>query len=286
MKPADLKNPALMTAKAMLLQPFGLHQGDLSRALGTIASHRMDDADLYFQYSHAESWALEEGIVKIGNFSIDQGVGVRAVQGEKTAFAYSDDISRASLQEAARTVRAIGAAGQSRRTGIRDTRLLRARKLYAAEDPVQSLDSQAKIELLDKVETLARARDPRVSQVMASLASVHEVVLIARMDGGMAADVRPLVRLSVTVVAEHKGRRELGSFGGGGRFGLAYFDDALIADYVDRAVSAALVNLESRPTPAGEMSVVLRSGCRVVARSCHRPARSRRAPPRACPCGR
>ena len=250
----------LGVATELLLTPFGLTESDLSRTLALIAEHRVDDADLYFQYTRAEGWSLEEGIVKTGSFSIDQGVGVRAVAGEKTAFAYSDDISLASLTDAAHTVRAINGASQSKRIKVGKRQLARSRRLYPGLDPIGTLDSTAKVALLEKVEKLARAKDPRVVQVMAGLASEHDVVLVARLDGTLAADVRPLVRLSVTVIAEQNGRREIGSFGGGGRFGLAYFDDALIQRYVDEAVAAALTNLDSRPAPAGEMTVVLGPG--------------------------
>ena len=250
----------LATAKSLLLTPFGLDESHLIRALGDIKAHQVDEADLYFQYTRSEGWSLEEGIVKTGSFSIDQGVGVRAVSGEKTAFAYSDDISEASLLDAARTVRTISAAAQNKRTKAATQKIAGGRKLYAGLDPIATLDSTAKVELLGKVEKLARAKDPRIIQVMAGLAAEYDVVLVARADGTLAADVRPLVRLSVTVIAEHKGRREVGSGGGGGRFGLAYFTDAQIEEYVNHAVHAALTNLDSRPAPAGEMTVVLGAG--------------------------
>ena len=251
----------LAIAQSLMLEPFGLSEATLAKALATIREHRVDDADLYFQTTRHEGWSLEEGIVKSGSFSIDQGVGVRAVVGEKTAFAYSDDLSEASLMDAARTVRTIAAAGQQRRVKVPGkTRTAASRLLYAPTDPIGTLDSAAKVALLERVEKMARAKDPRIVQVMASVAAEHDVVLIARADGTRAADVRPLVRVSVTVIAEQDGRREVGSGGGGGRFGLAYFHDAMLQDYVDRAVSAALINLESRPAPAGEMTVVLGPG--------------------------
>ena len=250
----------LAVAKSLLLTPFGLDEADLASALREIRVHKMDEADLYFQYTHSEGWSLEEGIVKTGSFSIDQGMGVRAVCGEKTAFAYSDDISQASLRDAALTVRAISSAAQTGRTKVGGRRIAASRSLYGGLDPIATLDSTAKVKLLEKVEQQARAKDPRVAQVMAGLASEYDVVLVARADGTIAADVRPLVRLSLTVIAEQKGRREMGSAGGGGRFGLAYFDDAVITQYVDEAVKAALTNLEARPAPAGEMTVVLGPG--------------------------
>ncbi|MFM1818313.1 MAG: hypothetical protein RL364_1173, partial [Pseudomonadota bacterium] len=250
----------LATAKSLLLDPFGLDEGHLSRALNAIKAHQVDDADLYFQYTRSEGWSLEEGIVKTGSFSIDQGVGVRAVAGEKTAFAYSDDISEASLMDAAATVRAIAAASQSKRSKVPSRKVSASRSLYPSLDPMSTMDSTTKVKLLEKVEKLARAKDPRVVQVMAGLATEYDVVLVARADGTLAADVRPLIRLSVSVIAEQNGRREAGSSGGGGRFGLAYFDDALVETYVDEAVHAALTNLDARPAPAGEMTVVLGPG--------------------------
>ena len=250
----------LAEAERVLLQPFGLTTTHLQRALGEIMSHGADDADLYFQTTRSEGWSLEEGIVKTGSFSIDQGVGVRAVSGEKTAFAYSDDLSWESLIDAARTVRAISGQGQSRRVRARAAKVAGSRSLYPGIDPIGTLDSTAKVALLEKVERLAKARDPRIVQVMAGLAAEHDVVLVARADGTLAADVRPLIRLSVTVIAEQQGRREIGSSGGGGRFGLAYFDDDLVQSYVDEAVTAALTNLAARPAPAGELSVVLGPG--------------------------
>jgi TldD protein len=264
----------LAIARALLLEPFDLDEAKLANALGVIATHRIDDADLYFQYTRSEGWSLEEGIVKSGSFGIDQGVGVRAVAGEKTAFAYSDDISEAALLDAARTVRTIAAAGQSRSVKLGGTRgakgkarpatMAGSRVLYAPMDPIATLDSTQKVALLEKVEKLARAKDPRIVQVMAGLAGEYDVILVARADGTIAADVRPLVRLSVTVIAEQtiEGvvRRESGNGGGGGRFGFGYFQDDVIASYVDSAVAAALTNLESRPAKAGMMNVVLGPG--------------------------
>ncbi len=254
----------LALAQSLLLTPFGLDEAALARALGEITSRGVDDADLYFQFTRSEGWSLEEGIVKTGSFSIDQGVGVRAVSGEKTAFAYSDDISEASLLDAARTVRSISGAGKDARVKTPSRKIATSRALYQGLDPIATLDSSAKVKLLEKVEKLAKAKDPRIVQVMAGLASEYDVVMVARADGTLAADVRPLVRLSVTVIAEQqiagKSRREVGSSGGGGRFGLAYFDEAQIGQYVDEAVQAALTNLEARPAPAGQMTVVLGSG--------------------------
>ncbi len=261
---ADATAERLAIAEKLLLAPFGLTEAHLRRALGEITSYGVDDADLYFQYTRSEGWSLEEGIVKTGSFSIDQGVGVRAVSGEKTAFAYSDDISEASLLDAARTVRTISAATKAGRVKTNSRKVAGSRSLYSDIDPIASLDSTAKVKLLERVEKLAKAKDPRVVQVMAGLASEYDVVMVARADGTLAADVRPLVRLSLTVIAEQKiagvSRREVGSAGGGGRFGLAYFGEDQINEYVDAAVKAALTNLEARPAPAGQMTVVLGSG--------------------------
>jgi TldD protein len=249
----------LETAEKTLLAPFDLETAKLERVFGTLAGRKVDYADLYFQYSRFEGWSLEEGIVKSGSFNIEQGVGVRAVSGEKTAFAYSDEISFDALQDAAKATRAIAAAGQARRikTSAGKSKVV---PLYREVDPIASLDSKQKVALLEKLEKKCRALDPRVTQVMASLGGEYEVVLIARADGVVAADVRPLVRLSVQVIAEQNGRRESGSGGGGGRTDYSHFTDAALDSYAKQAVSQALVNLESRPAPAGTMTVVLGPG--------------------------
>ncbi|MCS7101928.1 MAG: metalloprotease TldD [Burkholderiaceae bacterium] len=264
MKPNDPALERLATARALLLEPYGLDENRLATALAEVFVHRADFADLYFQYTRSESFSLEEGIVKSGSFSIEQGFGVRAVVGEKTAFSYSDDISPDTLREAARTVRSIARAGGG---AARTERALAARPaspLYAATDPVASLDAAAKVRLLERVEALCRARDPRVRQVMASLTAEYDVVLVARADrrgdGVLAADVRPLVRLSVTVIAEEGGRREQGFSGGGARRGLEFFSDERLQEYARTAVDMALTNLSARPAPAGVMTVVLGPG--------------------------
>ncbi len=248
----------LETAKTTLLAPFDLEAQKLERVFGTLAARRVDYADLYFQYSRYEGWSLEEGIVKSGSFNIEQGVGVRAISGEKTAFAYSDEISFAALQDAAKATRAIAAAGQAKRTkvAVRRTPV----PLYRDVDPIESLPADAKVALLEKLERKCRALDPRITQVMASLGGEYEVVLIARADGAISADVRPLVRLSVQVIAEANGRRESGSSGGGGRSDYSHFTDGALERYARQAVSQALTNLEARPAPAGTMTVVLGPG--------------------------
>ena len=259
----NLSDPAinrLAIAKATLLDPFGLDESDLTRTLAQVFEHKVDYADVYFQFTRSEGWSLEEGIVKSGSFSIDQGVGVRAVVGDKTAFSYSDAISKQALSSAAAATRTIARAGSGRVKVATSLAQNTGRVLYGVSDPIVQMSSSAKVELLNKVEKLARARDPRIKQVMAGLAAEYDVVLVARSDGVIAADVRPLIRMSVSVIAEQDGRREQGSGGGGGRFDLGYFDDAMIARYVDDAVHAALVNLEARPAPAGMMTVVLGPG--------------------------
>ncbi|QZA79951.1 metalloprotease TldD [Deefgea piscis] len=245
-------------AEQQLLTPFNLDEAALSQVFSDIMTHQIDYADLYFQYSRSEAWSLDEGIVKSGSFSIDQGVGVRAIQGEKTAFAYSDDISLPSLTQAAYATRAIGRQGGE---GIaRNVTKHNARQLYTPTDPISSLNEAAKVAMLEKLEQLARSLDPRVVQVMASLAGEYELVYIARHDGHRAADVRPMVRLSINVIVEANGKREQGSAGGGGRFDYGYFTDMVLLDYAKKAVDQAVLNLDARPAPAGEMTVVLGNG--------------------------
>ncbi len=246
------------TANEVLLAPYSLDANRLQTVFGQIFAHRVDYADLYFQYTRSESWSLEEGIVKSGSFNIDQGVGVRAVSGEKTAFAYSDDISLPALEAAAQATRAIARQGQSGRTQV--MKRATGHNLYVPHDPIASLQDPMKVALLERIERQARALDTRVTQVMAWLAGEYEVVLVTRSDGVLAADVRPLVRLSLQVIVEANGRREQGSAGGGGRFDYAYFTDDVLADYAKKAVDQALVNLEARPAPAGTMTVVLGPG--------------------------
>jgi TldD protein len=250
--------PHFTTAEHHLLTPYELTTGRLSSVFGELFGHRIDSADLYFQFARSEAWSLEEGIVKSGSFNIEQGVGVRAVSGDKTAFAYSDDISMPALLDAARATRAIAAAGGSGTTSRLKRRKTSA--LYADADPIASLPAAAKVHLLERLESLARAADPRVTQVMAHIAGSWETVLVARSDGLLAADVRPLARVSVTVIMEDQGRREQGSAGGGGRFDYGYFTDEVLQDYAAKAVHQASVNLAATPAPAGEMTVVLGSG--------------------------
>jgi TldD protein len=250
----------LSLARDVLLTPFGLDESRLIKVLGTMFTHKVDYADLYFQFTKSEGWSLEEGIVKTGSFSIDQGVGVRAISGDRTAFSYSDEISEAALLEAAAATRTIGRQGAGRVKVAAGVTASGGRSLYLPHDPLNSLDATEKVKLLERIERIARAKDPRVVQVMAGLAGEYDVVLVVRSDGVLAADIRPLVRLSVTVIAEQNGRREMGSSGGGGRYSYAYFTDELLETYASDAVASALVNLEARPAPAGPMTVVLGPG--------------------------
>lgn len=254
----DASLNALSVADRILLTPGGVDTSEIDRVLGTLMGHRLDYADLYFQYGRSEGWSLEEGIVKAGSFDIEQGVGVRAVSGEKTAFAYSDEISPAALDAAARATRAIAGAGESR--GVQVAPGLRVPPLYRGDDPLASLGDTEKVRLLERLEAFAREEDSRVTQVMAHLAGSWEVVMVARSDGLLAADVRPLVRVSLSVILEDKGRREQGGSGGGGRFDYAWFNDERLREYARAAVHQARTNLDAVAAPAGTMTVVLGSG--------------------------
>ena len=242
-----------------LLHANQLSAENLAQSLALIGAHHVDYADIYCQRTAFESWHLDEGMVKSGSYQINQGVGVRAVSGEKTAFAYADSLSADAIRRAAQAVRVIGEAGNTAPVRV-PAQVSGCPNAYGALNPIATLDSPQKVALLQKVETLARAADPRIVQVMAGLTCEHDMVYIARLDGKHAADIRPLVRLSLTVIAKQGERREQGSAGGGGRFDLTYFDDTKIQEYVNHAVKQALTNLESRPAPAGAMTVVLGSG--------------------------
>lgn len=246
-------------ARQRLLLPAGLDLDHLHTALGQLLGPGIDFGDLYFQHARRESWSVEDGIVKDGAHSIEQGVGVRAIAGEKTGFAYSDDIVSAALLEAARSARAIARSGNSTRAHA-----LQARgraDLYPAIDPVDGMDNTTKVELLRRLDRYLRAADARVQQVMVSLSGGVDTVLVARSDGVLGADVRPLVRLNVQVIVEQQGRRESGYAGGGGRYGYAeLFADGRPEALADEALRQALVNLEAIPAPAGVMPVVLGAG--------------------------
>ena len=239
--------------------PAGIQDGDIEKIMNRLLSSPVDAADIYFQSSHTESWVMEGGIIKEGSHNIEQGAGVRAVAGEKTGFAYSDRIELPVLLEAANNVKAIVRQGQDAQVGL--VKAAKWPQYYSVANPLKSLADQQKIDLLRKVESETRKLDSRIEEVIVSLMGAHESILVANQDGSLAADVRPLVRMNVTVIVEENGRREQGSMGGGGRSDYNYFinqDQAL--EYGKEAVRQALVNLEAEAAPAGNMTVVLGPG--------------------------
>ncbi|HUX72989.1 MAG TPA: metalloprotease TldD [Steroidobacteraceae bacterium] len=250
---------SLQIAERTILAPSGLDHGRLSAVLDGLMSRRIDFADLYFQSSREESWSLEDGIVKEGSHSIEQGVGVRAISGEKTGFAYTDELLLPALEEASHAARAIARGGG--RNAVKAWERPASRRLYLPADPLGAIADEEKVACLMRIDAETRRIDPRVKQVMASLAAVHEIILIASSDGMLAADVRPLVRVNVSVIVEQDGRREQGYSGGGGRYGL---DELLLGDgplvHGREAVRQALVNLQAIAAPAGSMAVVLGPG--------------------------
>ena len=250
---------ALLIAERQLLTPGGLDRQELERVLGRLMGPAVDAGDLYFQSLTHESWFLEDGLVRNGVHSVEQGVGIRAISGDKTGFAYADEIVLPSLLQATSAARAIASHGSQGQ--VQAWKRQQPPALYGDGDPLATLDAAAKVDLLRQIDTYARSRDSRVSQVIVSLAATYETILVAATDGTLAADVRPLVRLNVNVIAEQNGRREQGSDGGGGRFG---YDELLAGDtwrhIADEAVRQALVNLESVAAPAGTMTVVLGPG--------------------------
>ena len=251
----------LATARATLLTPYGLTDVLIERVFGEIMQHDADYADLYFQYARSEGWSLEESRVKSGSFNIDQGVGVRVVSGEKTAFAYSDDIGIDSLTAAAHATRSIAKAAQNGNAGrVASVRESAGHSLYQPNDPVSGYSDAEKVRILERLEKFARAIDPRVKEVMARLSGEYEVVMVARHDGVLAADVRPLVHIGLTVIAEQNGRREQGHTGGGGRYDYSYFTDDVLRSMAQMGVREALINLDAKPAPAGPMTVVLGAG--------------------------
>ncbi len=254
-----MTNDALAIAEQTLLAPTGLTDQDLQRfmhALGDVGGN--DFSDLYFQYSKHESWALDEGKVKNGSFNIDLGVGLRTISGEKTAFAYSENLDAKAILAATDVVKAIGRRGQN--SGDMQWQKPVSSRLYTDLDPISAMPDKEKIAILELADRAARTHDTRVQEVMASLSSVYEVVLVVTSDGQKIPDVRPLIRLNVSVIVEENGKRERGSMGGGGRLALNYFDDELITSYAHEAVRQALVSLQAIDSPAGTMEVVLGSG--------------------------
>ncbi|BDH44407.1 metalloprotease TldD [Salmonella enterica subsp. enterica serovar Choleraesuis] len=254
---------SLNSVSDQLLTANGLSHQDLFSILGQLSERRLDYGDLYFQSSYHESWVLEDRIIKDGSYNIDQGVGVRAINGEKTGFAYADQISLLALTQSAEAARSIV---REQGTGKAHTLSHREHQpLYSAIDPLQSMSREEKLDILKRVDAVARAADSRVQEVNASLTGVYELILVAATDGTLAADVRPLVRLSVSVQVEEDGKRERGSSGGGGRFGYEWFlesvDGEVRADaWAKEAVRMALVNLSAIAAPAGLLPVVLGAG--------------------------
>ncbi|MDX1498353.1 MAG: metalloprotease TldD [Woeseiaceae bacterium] len=244
---------------ARTLDPAGLDERHLSRTLGSIMQGGIDFADLYFQLSRVESWTVEDGIIREGSFSLEQGVGVRAVSGEKTGFAYSDELMLPALEQAATAARAIARRGDGK--SVAAWSRSQPAPLYPPDDPTTSISDTDKTRLLAEIESATRAMDKRIEQVIVSLSSCHDLVLVAASDGTLAADVRPLVRLNVTVILEENGRREQGYAGGGARADLNYF---LAGDrprgYAREAVRPANVQLDAVPPPAGTKPVVLGPG--------------------------
>jgi TldD protein len=250
---------SLDIARQRLLAPAGLDEHDLDTVFGRLLGHAVDSGDLYFQSTRFESWVLEDGIVREGTHSIEQGAGVRAVSGDKTGFAYSDEIVLPALLQASSAARAIARRGES--GGLQAWHAGEANALYPGLDPLERMTADDKVALLRHLDAEARRQDPRVKEVIVSLAGVHEVMLVAVSDGTLAGDVRPLVRCNVTVIAEQDGRREQGSAGGGGRTDYAFFvEDDRARGYAREAVRQALLNLEAVDAPAGTMPVVLAPG--------------------------
>ncbi|MDE0309950.1 MAG: metalloprotease TldD [Acidiferrobacterales bacterium] len=248
-------------ARATLLNPVEMGDRELDTLLGKMTGRDIDHADLYFQFTRQESWVLEEGIVKSGSYNVDKGVGLRAVSGDKSGFAFSDDLRFPTLAQAAESARGISQGLGSGRIAAAARRSVNAPILYEPHDPLASISDADKVSLLERVEQEARKADPRVSQVIANLAGSHEIVMVVRADGEVCADVRPLVRLTVNVVAQSNGRREQGSFSGGSRGTYdSLTNDDVALGYAREAVRQALVNLESINAPAGTMDVVLGPG--------------------------
>ena len=254
-----MSNTHLDIARQRLLTPAGMDEGDLDKVFGQLLGHAVDSGDLYFQSTRFESWVLEDGIVKEGTHSIEQGAGVRAISGDKTGFAYSDEIMMPALLQASTAARAIARHGNEGK--LQAWRTAGENLLYPAIDPLDRMTADDKVALLNRIDAEARQQDPRVKEVIVSLAGVHEVMMVAASDGTLAADVRPLVRCNVTVIVEQDGRREQASSGGGGRTDYSFFiDENRASGYASEAVRQALVNLEAVDAPAGSLPVVLGPG--------------------------
>lgn len=242
-----------------LLDPAGLTDQQLQQVIHTLAGRQIDFADLYFQSTYSESWVLEDGIIKGGSFDIDRGVGVRAMSGEKTGFAYADDIIMPALEQAANAARSIASRGGEQ--SVKVWQSLPGHQLYQPLNPLHSLSETEKVSLLQRVDRYIRQKDPRVIQVSVSLAGEYETILVIDSEGHLGADVRPLVRMNISLILEQNGRRESGYAGGGGRFDYGHFLAGDLAfQYADEALRQAQVNLEAIDAPAGPMVVVLGPG--------------------------
>ncbi len=253
-----MQNP-LELAKSSILDPSGLDESHLSQAFSTLLNSSADSGDIYFQLRKHEAWSLEDGIVKDASYNINQGVGIRAIKDDKSGFAYSDEIVLPSLLESCKAARSIASGNQTGQ--VQAWQSTSGHQLYLPDNPLDSMTETDKVSLLQSLDSLARKQDHRIKQVMASVAGTHEVILVANSDGSMAADIRPLVRLNVSVIVEDKGRLEQGSAGGGGRVAYDYFlQEGRAESYVHEAVRMALLNLEAVDAPAGEMNVVLGPG--------------------------
>ena len=250
----------LKLAYSNLLSPAGLNENQLQRVLHQLLGKGVDSGDLYFQSVRHESWALEDGIVKEGSYHHHQGVGIRAISGEKTGFAYSDDIQLSLLEQAANAAKSIAFHGQNKKINIAPL-TLKPQKLYISDNPLTSFTEDEKINLLKKIDHHARAADPRITHVIASLSGSHEIILILNAQGNFFADIRPLIRLDVRVIAEKNQIRETGYAGGGGRYKYSYFlEENRWEQYTNEAVHQALLNLDAIPAPAGTLPVVLGPG--------------------------
>ena len=253
-----MQNP-LELAKSYILEPSGLDESHLLQAFSALLNTSADSGDIYFQMRKHEAWSLEDGIVKDASYNISQGVGIRAIKGEKSGFAYSDEIVLPALLESCKAARAIARGNQDGQ--VQAWNASTGNQLYMPDNPLDTITETDKVNLLRSLDVLARKQDNRIKQVMASIAGTHEIILVANSDGSMAADVRPLVRLNVSVIVEDNGRLEQGSAGGGGRYGYDVFTNENNANaYVHEAVRMALLNLEAVDAPAGEMNVVLGPG--------------------------
>jgi TldD protein len=250
---------ALETAQSILLGNRGLELNDVQNTLDHLMLPSIDQADLYFQSSHSESWVLEDGIVREGSHNIDQGVGVRAISGEKTGFAYSDEIILPALTQAATAARSIASHGDNGQ--LQAWHKTSSTILYSDKDPLNSITTEEKVGLLKQLDQAARQKDPRVKQVMIGLTGSQTTILVANNEGILSGDVRPLVRLNVNIIVEEDGKIEKGGSGGGGRFGYEYFlKDGMAMSYVEEALEQALINLKAEAAPAGTMPVVLGPG--------------------------